>query len=1387
MRLEHVYPQSIGRARKANGIGFVRTFLLAGILMVFLPLVSSAIFVPSFINSSPQNRTICGNVPSDINTWLSVTDIDLGETLTWTIIAHPGGGTLGGFDGSDQYFAPSGGSMVTPTGLTYTANPGTTNDNFAIMVDDGAGGTAVMTVILTVNAGPSLTLGAMPSVCRGVTSATLSFTDLANVGPDTVVINTVGSHNWTVPVNVTSVKFDVMGASGGNDDYSGASIPGKGGRVQGMLSVAPGTNLNINVGGVGSDGSPLGAAGGFNGGGDAYHYYFGCGGAGGGASDIRVGGTGLANRKVVAGGGGGGGADNTPALTAFAGGHGGGLIGGNSSNNNALSPSNSKGGTQATGGAPAAYFGWTPGGFGTFGNGGAGSVDGVSGGGGAGWYGGGGGVWTGGGGGSSYTDNVTAYSVTHTQGANTGDGMVTLYYTNPGTYTIIWDNDADVIGGFENVADEELPSGNDFTIDVPWNAPAGTYYGVLTINNINCNSIQYPITVTVKPLPVVDNPGDVVVCHGSPVPDIFFSGTVSAGNYNWVNSNPSLGFGPSGSGHIPGEPILNNPTPLPATATFTVTPVENGCIGLSQVFNIVDNPIPTLNSTTTPPSICNGALFSYIPNSLTPGTTFQWSRAEVPGISNLAASGTGNPNENLINTTANPIAVVYTYTLTANTCENIESVTVMVNPTPSLSSTLSPAPLCNNGSFEYTPASLTTDAVLTWSRPVVAGISNAAASGTGAINETLLNVTTTPKNVTYVITLNIDGCVYTQNVTVTVNPPLTLTSPTALGAMCDGNTLNYGPVPSVSSATMTWNRAAVPGISNAAGTGTGNISEALYNTTPNPVVVTYVYTLSAFGCSNNINVTKTVNPRARLSSSLNPGGICTNTLFAYTPASLTPGATFQWARDNVDGISNPATPVLTGSVSEILVNFTDLPISVPYLYTTTAYGCAHADTVRVTVNPSPRIVNDTTTLAVCDSALFSFTPVSATPGATYAWSRAYEAGIANLGATGTTGNPNERLNNTTYISVPATYMYTITANGCTNSQNVVVQVRPSAILTHNTATTCSGAPFTFEPISYTTLTTFAWARANVPGVTPATATGTGSILDTLTHSSSTAMTVVYDYNLTIFGCVNKQKVTVTVETQPAVPVIGTAPSGEICNNRQAVNFGADVPAPDGFSYSWSATNATLVATGNSKQFAIFNFNTAGTASVTLTTRSNKTTCATSKTMEVKIGNGYAEVPELIYYDRQFICKQTDVTTYQWGYDDRATLDSVILVGETNQNYHNEFPEFDKKSYWVMTTRNGCTQKTYYNAITGVADVNMGAATMKIFPNPADNYINVEVSRIVTGEIRMDVFNMLGQQVQSVNAQGNKAQINVANMPAGVYVVDCYSDGIKVTAARFIKN
>lgn len=264
--------------------------------------------------------------------------------------------------------------------------------------------------------------------CSAVTTCTVTFAYTGDY------------YSWTVPLGVSSIVVDAYGAAGGLSNYrTNTATASKGGRVQATLSATAGETLYIYVGGAGTtaSGTSIASSAGWNGGGKGGYgnlsvAYWGSG--GGGASDIRTSVGVLSSRILVAGGGGGsacnvcGAADN--------GGNGGGLTGANG----ATAASGSVvagGGTQSAGGNSNKHGAWGVSQAGSLGIGGdAQAVDSNSstadmsggGGGGGGYYGGGGGSWVGGGGGSSYTDAVRATSVTHTQGARSGNGLITVTY-----------------------------------------------------------------------------------------------------------------------------------------------------------------------------------------------------------------------------------------------------------------------------------------------------------------------------------------------------------------------------------------------------------------------------------------------------------------------------------------------------------------------------------------------------------------------------------------------------------------------------------------------------------------------------------------------------------------------------------------------------------------------------------------------------------------------------------------------------------------------------------------------------------------------------------------------------------------------------------------------
>ncbi len=274
--------------------------------------------------------------------------------------------------------------------------------------------------------------GASPS-CTGTTSVTCTFSYTGSL------------NSFIVPLGVNQVTIDAKGAQGG-DAAAFDVIGGAGAEVKASFPVTPAQTLYLRVGGAGQPGSEAGGGGG----GGSFVYTT----TSPPGLPISEASTGL---LIAAAGGGGGGtpdkalvcpeagratAASTPACPVttpgdggvgnVAGGGGGlltnGGVGtgsdGQLSDGRSLAANGTLGDGNSGGGAPCGSLHDGGGGFG----GGGGACVGAGGGGG-GYNGGEGGGGGGAGGGSFF--NASATDTSGTDGANTGNGQVTISFTNP--------------------------------------------------------------------------------------------------------------------------------------------------------------------------------------------------------------------------------------------------------------------------------------------------------------------------------------------------------------------------------------------------------------------------------------------------------------------------------------------------------------------------------------------------------------------------------------------------------------------------------------------------------------------------------------------------------------------------------------------------------------------------------------------------------------------------------------------------------------------------------------------------------------------------------------------------------------------------------------------
>ncbi|TWI83112.1 gliding motility-associated-like protein [Lacibacter cauensis] len=93
-------------------------------------------------------------------------------------------------------------------------------------------------------------------------------------------------------------------------------------------------------------------------------------------------------------------------------------------------------------------------------------------------------------------------------------------------------------------------------------------------------------TVQVNQIPVVTAPSNITVNDGTVIPATVFTTTPATGvTINWTNSNSAIGLAASGTGNVP-QFTATNTGNTDITATITVTPRINGCIGTPVTYTI---------------------------------------------------------------------------------------------------------------------------------------------------------------------------------------------------------------------------------------------------------------------------------------------------------------------------------------------------------------------------------------------------------------------------------------------------------------------------------------------------------------------------------------------------------------------------------------------------------------------------------------------------------------------------------------------------------------------------------------------------------------------------------------------------------------------------------
>ena len=572
----------------------------------------------------------------------------------------------------------------------------------------------------------------------------------------------------------------------------------------------------------------------------------------------------------------------------------------------------------------------------------------------------------------------------------------------------------------------------------------------ITPNYAGCSGAAVPVNITVNNVPnVTATPSSASICTGT-APNITLTSTDTSASFSWTVVQSGVTGATSGSGTIISQTLTTTGN-TSGTATYTITPTANGCIGTPINVVVIANPIPTVTATPALQTICSGNATAISLSSNVAGTIFSWtqSSSQVAGASN--ASG-ANINQTLTATSTVAGSTTYTVTPAVGGCTGTSiNVPITVSPIPLVTATPTAQTICASDSSNISLSSNVVGTTFSWT--VAQNAVTGAVAGSGNLIHHHISTTgNTIGTCIYTITPTANGCPGTAiTVTITVNPIPVVTATPANQTICSGTATSINLSSTVTGSTFSWvvSNSAVSGASGGNGT---VIAQTLNSLGTTIASATYVVTPSANGCAGNpLNVVATVNPVPVAVSSPSAQTICSGTKPTINLTSAVSGTTYAWTivQSGVAGGFNSIGNI----INQILTTTGNAVGTATYNITPTANGCAGLPIgVSITVQPNPilNIVAAPDTVCYHQAVHFSFVD----PGlSSFFWKF----------GDGTQSNFNPTSHQYSLSgNFAVTLIGTSTAYGCSDSAKKTITISPTPVI-HVTPTPTNGCtPLTVQ-------------------------------------------------------------------------------------------------------------------------------------------------------------------------------------------------------------------------------------------------------------------------------------------------------------------------------------
>ena len=716
----------------------------------------------------------------------------------------------------------------------------------------------------------------------------------------------------------------------------------------------------------------------------------------------------------------------------------------------------------------------------------------------------------------------------------------------------------------------------------------------------HCSTALLPYNVTVNPIPNVATSQQTTICSGTAFSVIpkDGSGNLVPANTRYTWSDPVIspsgaisGGGADISGQLAINQTLINTTFLPATATYTVTPIYTNCTGDPFMVTVTVNPTPTVNGNKDLTLCTNDKSPDIKFSGDVAATRFVWSSS----LTNIGVNGSGEgdiASFTALNSTSSPLSALITVTPVANSCEGTSSTfSIKVNPTPVVDK-VDDITWCSNQSTQ----------VITFTSPV-AGTTyewtndnssiGLAGSGSGNIPSfTTSNITNTPSTASITVIPKANGCTgIPLTFRITIQPVPHVTNPSLSELICSG-TKNSAVNLMVDAAgsNFNWVVTSPAGLIGYTPTGSGTVipSTTIINTLNIQGTINYQVTPVYGTCSGPATTySVNVNPLPTVTNVLEQT-VCSETATAsVTLTSNVAGTQFDWnvtpdPSPNVTGyltsgkdVINSQTITNNGIHQEQIV-YHIIPLSNLGM---ACYG-PPSDYI-LTINPLPSALANPVSEVIC-SGLSTAITLSASISSVFQWSVGSSDLNISGAASGSGSSIAQQLFNDSH-SQPGKVIFKVTPNNglCAGKPifpEVTVNPRPLPGLTGETEV-CLGT----TDVVYTTdsgMTNYNWTPSTGGIIT----NGVGTNQISLTWIDAGKHTLTANYTNT-FGCSAINATNADIAVVPNVPVALsiTANANNVCPGTQISFSATAVNGGDTPIYKW-LVNGNVVG-GNSPNYS----------------------------------------------------------------------------------------------------------------------------------------------------------------------------------------------------------